>query len=269
MKVAVCYSGQIGGLSKAITNHRHAFLDANDCDIYCYTSDAVSQKDNTAVNLDPVTKPQPYLPAGMGWRKNYKTYGIIYKVTEDLIKDLFDQCFGEKLVSYVIEEEVVGDTTHDTNMTKWEWMRMRQLHKLKECNELRKKSGKDYDLVIRSRFDFVLGVQINLESVIAFVNGLENMENKIFVFGGFGCSPPMIFMDEYFCDGFVFGTPKVMDVFSSLVDHETPYNPHPKYVANWEKWGDSIEHQFRSHMLANDIEICYISTQRSTYAIAR
>jgi len=269
MKVAACYSGQIGGLHKAIANHRQTFLDVNDCDVYCYTSDAVSQKDNTNVNLPTTSPVQIYLPAGVGWRKNYKTYGIIYKVTEGLIENLFSDCFGDRLVSFVIENEDIGSTAHDTNMTKWEWMRLRQLHKLKKCNELLKQSDKEYDIVIRSRFDFTTSRLINIKSIVDQVGGLSNMDNKIFVFGGFGCSPPMIFMDEYFCDGFVLGTPQVMDVFCALADRETPYPPHPKYVANWEKWGDSIEHQFRTHMLENNIEICYLSNQRAHYSITR
>ena len=50
MKIALCYSGQIGAFHKAISQQRRSFL-TNDMDIYVYTSDIVSQKNNTIVNL--------------------------------------------------------------------------------------------------------------------------------------------------------------------------------------------------------------------------
>ena len=154
-------------------------------------------------------------------------------------------------------------------MTKWEWMRLRQLNKLKGCNELLKKSGIEYDLVIRARFEFACGFKIDTDYLVRQLGGLQNLKNKIFVFGGFSCTPPMVFMDEYFCDGFAIGTPEVMDTFCSLADKIEPYPPNPKYISTWEKWGDNIEHQFRTHMLENNIEIIYISKNRRDYQIVR
>ena len=269
MKIALCYSGQIGGIYKAHHNQKSAFIDCNDPDIYCYTSEAVSQKDNTVLNMKPDSDVYEYLPGGYGWRKNYKTYGIIYKLKEERIVNILKELYGKRLIDCVIEEEPIVNQGHDLNMTKWEWMRLRQLNKLEGCNELLKQSGKEYDVVIRSRFEFTCALRIDVRSLVRQLGGLENLKNKIFVFGGFSCSPPMIFMDEYFCDGFAIGTPETMDIFCSLADKVDPYPPNPKYISTWEKWGDSIEHQFRSHMLENGVEIHYISQNRPDYQIAR
>lgn len=269
MKTALCYSGQIGGIYKAHSNQKAAFIDCNAPDIYCYTSDAISQKDNTILNIKPDSDVYEYLPGGFGWRKNYKTYGIIYKINKDRTSNILKELYGDSLIDFVIEEEEIANQGHDLDMTKWEWMRTRQLNKLKGCNDLLKKSGKKYDVVIRSRFEFTCALMINVQDLVKQLGGIQNLQNKIFVFGGFSCSPPMIFMDEYFCDGFAVGTPETMDIFCSLADKQQPYPPHPKYVSTWEQWGDSIEHQFRTHMLENGVEIHYISQNRPDYQIVR
>jgi hypothetical protein len=269
MKTALCYSGQIGAIYKANPNQKRSFIDCNDPDIYCYTSDAVSQKDNIMLNMKPDSEVYEYLPGGYGWRENYKTYGIIYKLNSDRVERILKEVYGNRLKDYVIEEEEIANQGHDLNMTKWQWMKMRQLHKLKRCNQLMKNSGKHYDVVIRSRFEFTCAFRIDMEYLLMQIGGIENMKNKIFIFGGFPCAPPMQFMDEYFCDGFVIANPRVMDIYCSLADRKEPYPPHPDYVDNWIKWGDSIEHQFRTHMLENGVEIQYISRSRSDYMIVR
>ena len=170
--------------------------------------------------------------------------------------------YGKRLKKYDVESEDISGEDHDTNMTKWEWMRLRQLKKLKACHSL---INEDYDIIIRSRFEFVTRGKVDIKKILEAHGGIENNKNTIFVFGGFQCTPPMVFMDEYFCDGFMFGSPEVMSVVSSLADRQTPYPPNPKYVDNWKKWGDSVEHQFRTHMLKNNIDIKYIGTKRSDY----
>ncbi len=271
MKVALCYSGQVGAALKAYNNQKNNIILPNDCDIFCQTSDAVSQKGSGKVylNLPNKTNPVVYMPAGKGWRKNYTTYGMIYNVEKNLIDEMFKHLYGKKLISYEIESEEIKDSNHDLMMTKWEWMRLRQLYKLKKCNQLLKDSKKEYDIVIRSRFEFTTAIKIDVEKILHHHGGLEKNENSVFVFGGFSCTPPMIFMDEYFCDGLFFSTPKTMNKLVELADKVEPYPPHPKYVGNWEKWGDSIEHQFRSHAENNNIKIKYISEKRSDYVILR
>ena len=130
MKVALCYSGQIGGVHKAHNNQKAAFIDCNDPDIYCYTSDAVSQKDNVVLNMSPDSDVYEYLSGGQGWRENYKTYGIIYKLKEERVANILKELYGNNLCDYVIEKEEIRNHDHDLNMTKWEWMKLRQLSKL-------------------------------------------------------------------------------------------------------------------------------------------
>ena len=262
MKIALCYSGQIGAIYKSYTNQYHNVIDCNNCDIFCYTSDAVSQKGNYNINLPAITAPIEYLKKGIGWRNNYNTYGLIYNIEEQFVTKTFKKLYGKRLKGYGIETEEINGEYHDTDMTKWEWMRLRQLKKLKACHSL---VNDNYDIIIRSRFEFVTRNKVDVKKILEAHGGIEKNKNSIFVFGGFPCTPPMVFMDEYFCDGFMFGSPEVMNVVASLADKETPYPPNPKYVDNWKKWGDSIEHQFRTHMLENNIDIKYIGTKRSDY----
>jgi hypothetical protein len=89
------------------------------------------------------------------------------------------------------------------------------------------------------------------------------------MFGGWNCVPPMVFMDKFICDGFAFGTPKVMDIFCSLSQKKDPYPYNPKYKDCWEKFGDNVEHQFKSHLDANKIEVIHIGNKRNMYHLWR
>ena len=96
-----------------------------------------------------------------------------------------------------------------------------------------------------------------------------NSQNKLFVFGGWPCSPPMIFMDQFFCDGFAFGSPKVMDIFCSLFLQEKAHPYSSKYKETWEKFGDNVEYQLQEHLKLNGVELEYIGNDRSMYHIYR
>ena len=74
MKIALCYSGQLGAFKAAFEYQKKNFLDLNKCDIYCYTSNTVSQKDfhkKPIFSFEPCSEVCEYLRAGIGWRKNY------------------------------------------------------------------------------------------------------------------------------------------------------------------------------------------------------
>lgn len=261
MKIALCYSGQIGAFHKAIKQQKASYI-RDDMDIYVYTSDVISQKSNIKSNLPPISKVHEYLPEGMGWRKNIGRYGIIYKVDKELVKKVLSP-IESQIVSLQIEEENLEDSIKDWDMSKWEWLRKRQLKKLYNCSKM---VNKEYDIIVRSRMEFGPNVTIDIEKIC---NSYSDIKNKIFLFGGWKCSPPMIFMDEFICDGFAFGTPEVMNKFSSLYLKEQPYPYNPKYKECWEKYGDNVEHQFKSHLEANGIEVVYIGSQRNMYHLWR
>tara|TARA_R100000406_G_scaffold96056_2_gene92376 strand:+ start:2673 stop:3461 length:789 start_codon:yes stop_codon:yes gene_type:complete len=262
MKVALCYSGQIGAFHKAYEQQKKSFI-KDDMDIYVQTSNLISQKNNTTPNFPTNSRVHEYLIAGKGWRENTNTYGIIYKIDEDLINHLLSP-IKNQIVELKIEKEDLIDSVDDWDMTKWEWLKKRQLNKLFLCNNLTKE--KKYDIVVRSRFEFGPNVMIPIEDI---TRSHHNLDNKIFMFGGWKCSPPMVFMDEFICDGFAFGTPKVMDIFCSLGQRKDPYPYDIKYKDCWEKFGDNVEYQFKSHLDANEIEIVYISNKRNTYHLWR
>lgn len=262
MKIALCYSGQIGAFHKAYPQQKKSFI-KDDMDIYIQTSNLISQKNNTTPNFPTNSRVHEYLIAGKGWRENTSTYGIIYKVNEDLIKKLLSPITNQ-IVQLKIEEEDLLESIEDWDMSKWGWLKKRQLNKLFLCNNLTKQ--KKYDIIVRSRFEFGPNVMIPVEEI---VKSHDNIDNKIFMFGGWNCVPPMVFMDEFICDGFAFGTPKVMDIFSSLGLRKDPYPYDPKYKDCWGRFGDNVEYQFKAHLDANEIEVVYIGNKRNMYHLWR
>lgn len=262
MKIALCYSGQIGAFHKALNYQKKSFL-KDDMDVYVQTSNLVSQKNNVSPNFPTNSRIYEYLIAGKGWRENTNTYGIIYRVDQKLIDNLLSP-IKHQIVKLKIDEEDLLDSINDWDMTKWEWLKKRQLSKLFLCNELAK--NKDYDIVVRSRFEFGPNVMIPIEEI---VKSHDDLDRKIFMFGGWKCSPPMVFMDEFISDGFAFGTPEVMDIFCSLAKKSEAYPYDPKYKDCWDKYGDNVEYQLKSHLDANGIEVVYIGTKRSMYHLWR
>ena len=263
MKTALCYSGQIGAFDKAISSQKKSFL--NDCDdIYAYTSNVISHKTHKHVWHKPSSNVYEYLKAGEGWRKNTTDYGVVYKVDNNLVKDQLSPV-KDKLKDFHIMDECLDDTLEDWNMSKWEWLRKRQLNKLYRCNEMLKDSDTEYDIVVRCRFEFSPHLLIPIKHIYSKHGG----ENVVFLLGGWKCVPPMVFMDEFICDGFAFGSPRVMDVFSSLYLRSEPYPYNPKYKECWEKFGDNVEYQLRTHLEENGIEIIYLGNERSMYHLHR
>jgi len=264
MKIALCYSGQLGAFLKAFPSQKKSFI-RDDMDIYAYTSNLISQKNNSAPNYKPESKVYEYLPAGKGWRANLESYGIIYQIGEKEIRNILSP-ITKRMVKAVVEKEQIDDSLNDWNMSKWEWLKKRQLSKLYKSNQILKDSGIDYDLVVRSRFEFGPNIKIEIEKIF---DDNKGDDNKIFLFGGWKCTPPMVFMDEFICDGFAFGTPKVMDIFSSLGLRDEPYPYNLKYKDCWDKFGDNVEHQFKSHLDANGIEVVHIGNSRGMYHLWR
>jgi len=264
MKIALCYSGQLGAFSKAYPHQLRSFI-TEDMDIYAYTSDLISQKSNSTPNYRPLSDVYEYLPGGKGWRSNLGSYGIIYKIDENQIRNILAP-ISSKIVKAYIEKEDLDESLKDWDMSKWEWMKKRQLAKLYKSNEITKENNEDYDIVVRSRFEFGPRDNIDIKRIYLEEN---NRENKIFLFGGWSCVPPMVFMDQFICDGFAFGSPRVMDVFCSLGLRNSPYPYNKKYKKCWEKFGDNVEHQFYELLKENDIEIVKIGNKRSMYHLFR
>ena len=82
-------------------------------------------------------------------------------------------------------------------------------------------------------------------------------------------SLPWILWKSFFCDGFVFGSPRVVDIFSSLFLKEDAYPYNKKYEQTWKKFGDNVEYQLQQHLSENNIELEYIGKSRSMYHLYR
>ena len=258
MKTALCYSGQIGAFNKALISQNQSFMDDVD-DIYAYTSNVVSHKTLRQPQLNPSSEVYEYLKGGEGWRKNQPSYGVVYKIKNSQVDNLLSLVQTKK---QFIEDESLEDTLNDSNMSKWQWLRKRQLWKMYQCHQM---IEGDYDIIIRCRFEFNPFVKIPIKEIYK----THGSEDKVFLFGGWNCVAPMIFMDKFMCDGFVFGSPKAMGVFSSLYLQDEPYPYDPKYKDCWDKFGDNVEYQLTKHLEKNNIELVYIGNKRSMYHLQR
>jgi hypothetical protein len=165
MKIALCYSGQVGAFHRAYPQQKRSFIKDN-MDVYIQTSNIVSQKGNAVVNFPTNSRVYEYLIAGQGWRKNTNTYGIIYKIDEEVVRNVLSP-LKKQIVEMKIEDEDLIDSLNDWDMIKWKWLKKRQLKKLFLCNELTK--HKKYDIVVRSRFEFGPNVVIPIEDNVPLV----------------------------------------------------------------------------------------------------
>ena len=266
MKTAVCISGQMGAFQRTYGHHCETFLNHNDCDVFVYTSDAVSQKDNLNPNFPPSSEVKEYLPGGVGWRKMYKTYGIIYNVNKYFLTDAVYNVYGDRVKKLSIEQECINEDNENLGCTKWEWMKRRQLKKMYNCNKMmhdyEKENNLKYDAVIRIRPDFVFAKKIIVEQII-------NGEEEVYMFGGWPCPPENRFMHQFLFDGFALAKPNVMDTFCNLYLKENPYPPLPEFKQYRKDWGDNVEYQLRTHLEENKIKVKHIITKRQDYQVVR
>ena len=95
-------------------------------DIYAYTSNVVSHKTLNSPQLRPSSEVYEYLKSGEGWRKNQPSYGVVYKIKDSQVEGLLALVKTKK---QFIEDESLEEALNDSNMSKWQWLRKRQLWK--------------------------------------------------------------------------------------------------------------------------------------------
>ena len=83
-------------------------------------------------------------------------------------------------------------------------------YKIFKCNELKKQSGKEYDLTFRYRSDFFLEQELNLDDY------LDGCQNTIFTPGSFGDESDAANGNFGVHDWWAFSSSKNMDYYSSL-----------------------------------------------------
>lgn len=260
-KVAVCYSGHLGKIKPACARNDKLMILPDDYDVFAFTSNAITEKDgpkHRKLVRKPITTYKPlqdrvlrYLPAKKGWRKHSKTYGIIYNIEKSKAAGLLKKVFGTRLKNYKVETENIN--ADHTKMTKWKWLKKNQWRRMYECHQLMKSGEEEYDIVVRARFDFVLRKKLDIVKV--FREGEGYKSDKVFVIGGWKNGK---FMDKQLVDGFVFGSPKVMDILADLYNCEKPYKYNPKYKRYYQRYGDSSEYQVQEHFKHHGIEIVYL-----------
>ena len=286
-RMAVCVSGQMGSFMHTSRNHfesyilpfeKNLFIQAtreiervNDCDVFVYTSDAVSQRRNFTPHFNPISEVKEYLPGYTGWRKAYPTYGVIYNVSKDDLHNKLQLVYGDRLKAVTIEEEDIDEDNKEIeNITKWEWIRKRQLWKMKKCNEMMQNYAKEndieYDVVVRVRPDVWFNHRVNIES---YMEDRGKNSNTIYAFGGWACPAENRFMYEFLFDGFLFGSPAVINTCCGLYDKTEIYPRFPEFEEYHEAWGDHVEQQLKAHIQANDLTLHHVSNTRTAYEVVR
>tara|TARA_S200000501_G_scaffold378810_1_gene443878 strand:+ start:4114 stop:4911 length:798 start_codon:yes stop_codon:yes gene_type:complete len=209
MKVALCISGHLRGISKTIQNQLSNLIEPNDCEVFVYTSNLISQR----VNLDP-----EFEPSGNIFKKyNAKGHmsGIMYNVDKKEIEKQVSQSYNTRLVKLVVDDErleenlKVGYKESDkyfsgSNRKPWGWIK-KTFEKTYKCDrmftEFCNNNELQYDIVIRSRTDLSFKDKL-------LVNNMD-INDKIFAFGGWnpGGTHQTNGYNEYYFDGFAYSTP--------------------------------------------------------------
>lgn len=268
MKVAFCYSGQIGRVCDAAKlNKRNLFPPKYD--VFIYTSEAVSQKSypKTPSPYYKVDKSivRPYLPGKQGWRKYANTYGIIYPLGKKRVYRELDKAFGSHIKAYKIEEDYTEKD--DMSISRWQWLKENQWKKMYNCQRLLEnyceKHKENYDIVVRSRFDCAMSKRID---IVKLFKAHKGHERKIFVIGNW---PNKKFMERYLVDCFMFGNPEVMKTLSEIYLRKEPYSFNPKYENYHNKYGHTSEYQVLKHLQAHKIELIYFQKRPGLYRVFR
>jgi len=194
MKVAVCISGQPRNYEQGYLELKKWFLDRYDCDVYIHT-----WKDKT-------------MEAGHKYVKE-RTYEF---VEEDYnrILELYQP------IDYHFQKPIPFDTTgikgpyigYKLNST------LSASYSIYAAYELVKKSGIDYDLVIRTRFDLQFTDYVSPECV--FLKDLSLLDpNKVNLFGYPTTEDGYPTRISEVDDLFAVSSPKVAEVYASYFSH--------------------------------------------------
>ncbi len=76
-------------------------------------------------------------------------------------------------------------------------------------------------------------------------------------------------MYELLFDGFVFGSPNVVNTCCQLYDKAEIYPRFPEFQEYHESWGDHVEQQLKAHIQANEMGIHHVYDTRNTYEVVR
>ena len=74
-------------------------------------------------------------------------------------------------------------------------------------------------------------------------------------------------IDKKLCDKLIDYFENSKTKFKGTTGTDELYDP--KYKECWDKFGDNVEYQLRTHLEKNDIEIIYLGNQRNFFHLYR
>lgn len=184
MKIAVCISGQPRNVHKGFTHIQPNLLEGNDVDVFIHTW------------IDEEQVGKPYVSS------------LGEKISDSIPNNIFDEIV--RLYDPVV---ILPDTPRDFTKNNYKappqypvirpFNTLSQKYSTMRAQELRQKFGKEYDAVVRLRFDYALNTKINFQSMnMDHINAPNRCGHP----GGID-------------DTFAIGSPSHMTVYGDLFNH--------------------------------------------------
>lgn len=260
MNNALCISGHIRAIQKTIGNHNKCLIEINNCDIFVYTSNLISQRRFKNSSLSPEYNHigQVYEQKGSKGAVN----GIMYNVDPSELEQTIRKVYGERLKEIKIENESIEENLHLGYRTSnlhaagrigkpFNWVK-KTFEKTYRCHKLLKeyceKNEKSYDSIIRSRTD------LEFKHIMKIQSSGEEYGNKIMAFGGWdprGAHSENGYKN-YFFDGFAVSNAKNMDVYCNFyTDAKEDFS-----------WANGLEPQLHAYLESSGLN--YTSIGKTT-----
>ena len=246
MRVALCISGHMRSFARTYENQLKNLILPNNCDVFIYTSDVISQRKNLEpeyISRDGETYNNPKWFAGSG---------ILYNVDKTVLENKIADLYGHRLKKLVIENEKISD--NQINNKTWEWYR-KTFEKTYKCNKMLqdycRENNVEYDIVIRSRSDLEFEHTVDVKKEIKKGNPAKDL----YLFGGWDPRGNLSAAGykEYAFDGFCFGTMQNMDIYCNCYEMADPYNDVCL----------SLEPQLHAYLFKNDFKLNYVGESKN------
>lgn len=219
LKVAVCISGQLRGYKKAFKSWEKSILVGLDYDVYIH-----SWKNIGGSGAEPFRKILPF--TSNSFKDTYREYCLTlgFESMQQEYPTLFKylkqskNTTAEEVKAFYNAKEVVLE---DENQPKFDhFSNSDKMHyKVHACHQLVEESGKEYDLIIRIRPDFLI-------SFIAFkwsdIYEICHSQPTIFADTPFGTN----YMSCMVGDQLAVGTPETIQSYANT------WNIYPQYAEN-------------------------------------
>ena len=140
MKVALCISGHMRSYKKTFQNQLKNIIGPNDCDVYIYTSNLMSQRGNITPEMDPIG------PVVNKYNNSGTHSGIMYNVDPLMLESEIENVYGDCLSKAIIEEETLKENVElgykqsdkyfsGPNRKPWSWVK-KTFEKTYKCNNM-------------------------------------------------------------------------------------------------------------------------------------